>query len=149
MILSGHCVCGAVAIELTPPTDFLSFCHCETCRRSHGAAFVAWTSVPLDRFRFERGEARVRWYASSQWIRWGFCDTCGSRMLYLVEKPGHPEAPKLDRMYVAAGCLDGPLDRTAQAHVSYEERVPWYTCGDALPKYRGKGVERMDADETG
>jgi hypothetical protein len=100
--------------------------------------------VPRERFTFRSGEERVRWYRSSRWIRWGFCETCGGRLFYVADEEGHPEAPKVDRMYVTAGCLDGPLDRAVQAHVSYEERVPWYTCGDALPKYRGKVVERME-----
>ena len=69
MVVTGRCVCAAFGIELTGPRDFLSFCHGETCRRSHGATFMAWTSVPQERFRFLRGEDRVRWYASSKWLR--------------------------------------------------------------------------------
>jgi hypothetical protein len=142
--VTGRCLCGAIEIRLEPPTDFLAFCHCRSCRLSHGAPFVAWTSVPLDRFAFVKGEERVRWYRSSRTIRWGFCEECGSRMLYRADETGHPEAPKTDRVYVAAACLEGVLDREVGAHVSYEERVPWYSCADALPKYRGKGVERID-----
>ena len=142
--LHGRCQCGGVAFDLTPPTDFLSICHCGSCRRAHGAPFVAWTSVPRDRFAFRQGEEKVRWYASSEAIRWGFCETCGSRLLYRADSTGHAEAPKVDRMYVAAACLEPPLDREVQAHVSYEERVAWYTCGDPIPKYRGKGVERLE-----
>ena len=143
-LLRGRCACGAVEIELTGPIDFLAHCHCESCRRTHASAFVTWTSVPMERFAFARGEDRLTWYRSSEWIAWGFCATCGSSMLYRAEREGHPEAPKLDRMYVAVGCLLDPPDRAAQAHVSYEERVPWFTPGDALPKHRGKTDERID-----
>ncbi len=141
--LTGRCLCGAIELQMQPPTDFLGLCHCRSCRVSHGAPFVAWTSVPLERFAFLRGEERVRWYRSSPCIRWGFCDQCGSRLLYRADEAGHPESPQVDRMYVAAACLEGTLDRTVEAHVSYEERVAWYTCGDALPKYRGKGPDRL------
>ena len=37
--MTGRCLCGAVAFELTPPTDFLSICHCRSCRLSSGAPF--------------------------------------------------------------------------------------------------------------
>jgi hypothetical protein len=141
--IRGRCLCGAVAIALEPPTDFVNHCHCESCRRSHGAAFVTWTSVPLERFAFEHGEDRVRWYRSSQWIEWGFCERCGSSLLYRAVGEGHPEHPQVDRVYVTAASLDG-LDRSPTAHVSFEERVEWLAIGDELPKRRGKTGERIE-----
>ena len=142
--ITGRCLCGAVQFDLEPPTDFLSVCHCQSCRLSHGAPFVAWTSVPLERFRFRSGQGDVRWFRSSRTIRWGFCGRCGSHLLYRADEAGHPESPKVDRMYVSAGSLVGPLDREVQAHVSYEEKVPWYSPADGAPRYRGKGVEPLD-----
>ncbi len=142
--IRGQCLCGAVQVRLTPPTDFLSHCHCRSCRLSHAAAFVTWTSVPLERFAFDAGEACVKWYRSSAQIEWGFCAECGSSMLYRAIEEGHPEAPKRDRMYVAAGCLVDPIDREAQGHVSYEERVAWHAPGDGLPRFRGKGLAPLD-----
>jgi hypothetical protein len=142
--LSGTCLCGAVQILLEPPTDFLGLCHCRSCRLSHAAPVVAWTSVPLAQFRFTAGEERVRWYRSSEWIRWGFCQECGSHLLYRADAEGHPTSPALDRMYVAAACLEPPLDRELESHMSYEEKLGWFPCGDTLPKYRAKGLERLD-----
>ena len=103
---------------------------------------MTWTSVPRDRLVLE-GEPPVKWYRSSPQIEWGFCSECGSPLFYRAIGEGHHESPKLDRMYVSAGSLLDPLDRTVQAHVSFEERVGWYECEDALPRYRGKGIERM------
>lgn len=85
----------------------------------------------------------MSWYCSSTWIEWGFCRHCGSSMLYRARSEGHPEAPKVDRMYVAVGSLVDPMDRQASAHVSFEERVPWFEPTDALPKHRGKTDQRM------
>jgi len=64
--IRGRCLCGAVRFQLEPPTDFLDICHCQSCRLSHGAPFVAWTSVPLERFRFDAGEDHV-WSSSLRW----------------------------------------------------------------------------------
>lgn len=142
--LRGRCLCGEVAFEVTPPTRFVSHCHCESCRLSHGAAFVTWTSVPLERFRVVSGEALLRWYHSSAHIAWGFCSRCGSSCLYRAVSEGHHEAPNVDRMYVTAASLIDPLDREPAAHVSWEERVPWLRIRDGLPKHRGKTAEVMD-----
>jgi len=141
-VYRGRCLCGDVAVELEGPLDFVAHCHCTSCRRAHAAAFVTWTSVPLARFEL-RGE-HVRWYRSSETIEWGFCPRCGSSMLYRAVAAGHPEEPKIDRMYVAVAALVDPPDLAPAAHVSYEEHVPWFTPGDALPKHRGKTSERLD-----
>ena len=142
--IRGKCFCGAVQFELLPPTDFCAHCHCESCRLSHGSAFVSWTSVPLDHFSYTKGKENVNWYRSSECILWGFCRTCGSPMFYRAEKQGHPESPKLDRMYISAGSIIDPLDREPQVHVSYEEKLPWMKAKDGLPKHRGKTEEKME-----
>ena len=144
--LRGGCFCGAVQFVLTGPTDFCAHCHCESCRRSHAAAFVTWTGVPADHFAFSQGEDDIRWYRSSEWIEWGFCATCGSSMLYRAVRAGHPEGPRLDRMYVAVGALLDAMDREPNVHVSFEERVPWFHPHDPLRKHRGKTDERIEGD---
>lgn len=136
--IRGGCFCGAVSFTLTPPSDFCSHCHCHSCRRVSGAAFLTWTSVPEDRFALVDSDSALVWYKSSDAIRWGFCGTCGTTMLYAADRPGHPEQPGLDRMYVTVGSLSDPLDRAPACHVSFEEHVAWFESGDHLPKRRGK-----------
>lgn len=140
---TGRCLCGRVEFRIELPTDFLAHCHCESCRRSHGAVFVSWTGVPMDRYELIKGENDLKWYRSSECILWGFCRNCGSSMLYRADKEGHHEDPKLDRMYICAASLDR-LDRVPGAHVSYEERSSLLEDFSDLPRFRGKGEERMD-----
>jgi len=133
----GSCLCGAVTYVLELPTDFVAHCHCASCRAISGAAFLTWTSVPRDRLTIH-GEDTVRWYQSSDTIRWGSCAGCGSTLFYCADAEGHPEAPRTDCMYLTVGTLHDPLDRDPGAHVSFEERVPWFTPADHLPTLRGK-----------
>ena len=63
-------------------------------------------------------------------------------MLYQADKKGHPESPKLDRIYVSTGSLNN-MDRSPTVHVSYEEKVSWYAPLDHLDKYRGKGEKKL------
>ena|SRR3989338_2109637 len=140
--MCGRCLCGAVQFEVTPPTDFHAFCHCQSCRLSRGTPYVSWTSVPKNQFKLTKGKKVLTWYRSSKCILWGFCKKCGSSMLYQADKKGHPESPKLDRIYVSTGSLN-KIDRTPTTHVSYEEKVSWYAPLDHLDKYRGKGEEKI------
>ena len=100
----------------------------------------------MDRFHLDAAES-LQWHRSSAWIEWGFCGACGSSLLYRAVAEGHPEAPRLDHMYVCAAAIDGPLDRVPTAHASYEERVVWMDLHDGLPKYRGKTGAMMADDE--
>jgi hypothetical protein len=140
---AGRCLCGEVRFELVPPLEPFSHCHCQSCRLSRGTAFVTWTSVPPDRFRFTAGEAQVSWYRSSPGVRWGFCPICGSSMFYVADREGHHDAPKLNHVYVSLGSLTNAVDGRPVAHVSYEEHVGWMEGSERLPKFRGKIGERI------
>lgn len=142
--IRGQCLCGAVQFQLTPPLDALTHCHCRSCRLSRGVAFVTWTSTPPERFAFTKGEAQVAWYRSSPGVRWGSCRKCSSPMFYVADHAGHPEAPKLNHVYVSTGSLTSPIKDRPAAHVSYEEHLGWIEDADSLPKFRGKTDERLD-----
>jgi hypothetical protein len=128
--LSGRCSCGLVRIELAPPTLFASYCHCQTCRRVHGAPFVAWTAVVRDAFRVAYGRESITEYASSPGVVRAFCRRCGSPMFYKGETAS-------DRIYVPVAILD-KLDRSPDSHVSYEERAPWLSGVHRLPCFQAK-----------
>ena len=140
--LEGRCLCGAVRFRLAPPLGPMTHCHCQSCRLSHGAAFVTWTSVPLERFAFDAGEADVVWHRTSPGVRWGGCRLCASSMLYIADQP-HPDGVHVNYVYVSAGSLTSPLPAEPVAHVSYEEHVRWIENADALPRHRGKTDERI------
>lgn len=136
--MNGRCFCGGIRFRLEPPTDFASHCHCESCRRSHAAPFVTWTSVPPDRFVLESGAELVREYRSSPQVAWEFCQRCGSSLFYK-----HLETP--EKVYVAVAALDR-LDRPVEGHASYEEHAPWLDLREEVPRYVGKTDERFRAD---
>src|SRR4030095_17022782 len=55
-MLKGGCFCGWIRYE-TEATPFdETNCHCSICRRTTGAPFVAWFSVPRSQFRLVCGE---------------------------------------------------------------------------------------------
>jgi hypothetical protein len=129
--IKGSCHCKAVKFELTLPTEFCSHCHCESCRRLHGSAFVTWTSIPERQFNYLVGDQEVCVYESSPGIEWLSCRKCHS---HLFQKTTHSK----NRIYISLSCLDEKIDRKPDSHVSYEERVDWFCVNDDLPKYKEK-----------
>jgi hypothetical protein len=123
-------------MDLTPPTLFASYCHCESCRRTHAAPFVAWTAVPSEAFRLASGDDAVIEHASAPGVVRGFCKNCGTPLFYRGDA-----AP--DRVYVPVAILE-TLDRPLDSHVSYEERVDWLRGVHALPCFEGKSDRPLE-----
>lgn len=133
----GQCFCKAIQFEIQFPTEFASHCHCESCRTSHGSAFVSWGGVARKQFNYISGEDRLKRYKSSSQVNWCFCINCGTSLIY--EHEAYP-----DKIYFTLANLLGPLDRKPDSHVSFEEKVPWFHPGDDLPRYREKSDERIE-----
>ena len=79
-MLTGSCLCGRVAYEADAEIEGVIHCHCETCRKAHGAAFSSLAAVPRDRFRWIRGDAARKSFESSPGKLRHFCSECGSQI---------------------------------------------------------------------
>jgi len=45
-MLTGSCLCGAVAYEADAAVERIVHCHCQTCRKTHGTAVTDEKAVP-------------------------------------------------------------------------------------------------------
>ncbi len=126
MLLTGMCLCGAVAYELDHvPGDVADICHCGQCRRASGAASLPWVQVPPSRFRVTRGAARG-FASSAHATRW-FCGDCGTP-LYMTDDEGRSVG-------VTLGSLDEPEAVTPTVHGWVSARVGWEVLDEDLPRY--------------
>jgi hypothetical protein len=123
----GGCLCGSVRFEGRVPSLFCAHCHCQWCRRAHGAAFVTWVGFRDAAFRITKGTDLVRWYASSNESERGFCTTCGTTMFYRSKVAA-------GEIHVTLASVDGEVDRAPKAHLFWADHVSWFTVGDDLPK---------------
>src|SRR5919198_1142144 len=98
MEFSGGCVCGGTRYMLKSRPHALVDCHCIDCRRSAGAPYVTWGSVPRQDLQITKGEPRKLPYAGR--IR-GFAACCGTH-LFFEDKP---ESKTID---VTIASLDDP-----------------------------------------
>lgn len=135
--IKGQCHCKQVKFEITPPTEFCSHCHCESCRKTHGAAFVTWTSVPNKQLKITDGKGLIKKYESSPNIKWMSCGHCFSPLFQTTHT-----SP--DRTYIVVASLIDALDRDPDSHVSFEEHVSWVEIKDGLPQYNAKASEKLN-----
>ena len=122
----GGCRCGAVRYEAQGTASYLCYCHCVSCRRSAGAAFVAWATFAQQSVRITRGALAL--HRSSPGVLRGFCAACGTSLTFQKESRRH----ELD---VTLASLDEPAALAPQVHVWVEDKLPWVVIADGLPQY--------------
>jgi hypothetical protein len=128
-VTEGSCLCGAVAYEFTGTPLRMMNCHCSRCRRGRSAAHTTNLFVPLDGFRWLRGEPLVAAYKVPDAARFAvaFCTRCGGKVPRV--------APEANWAVVPAGTLDTDPGMRPQAHIFVGSKAPWFEITDDLPQY--------------
>ena len=138
---TGGCFCGAIEFKVTLPTKFCAHCHCTMCQRAHGAGFVTWFAVPVDRFELTDPEKLLTRYRSSDHGTRSFCGRCGSTLF--CESTREPE----DIDIVLAN-MHEPIDREPNCHAYFDDRASWTRANDSLTKLGGvTGLEKLEPAE--
>lgn len=123
----GRCLCGDIRFTVDLPSLWVAHCHCTMCRRQSGAAFVTWVGMDENRSRIDDPRQQLRWYTSSPGAERGFCQRCGSSLLFRSSRwPGE--------LHITLANFDAPVDRAPQAHVFWDTHVDWVQLGDGLPR---------------
>ena len=123
---TGGCLCGAVRFGASADPIRVVNCHCGTCRRFSGAAFMTFVHFPAEAFAWT-GKAPTRYRSSADAER-GFCAVCGSTL-------SMHEAILPDRVQVSLGSLDRPDLVRPDDHVWTKSQLPWLEVVDDLPRF--------------
>jgi len=97
--MKGGCHCGAIRYEMLTAPFAADFCHCRDCQRTTGAPVGAWMDFHAEQVQWLCGKPTE--YASSDFIRRGFCAECGSTLTYRSTQ--YP-----DYLTLAIASLDNP-----------------------------------------
>ncbi len=124
----GGCFCGAVRYRVDGPINSVGHCHCNSCRRSAGAAFVTWFTVERERLAWTAGVPRQ--YASSPGVTREFCAACGTELAYSNEQA----ARTID---ITIGSLDCAAGHPADRHIWTADKLEWLHLDEHLPAYEG------------
>ncbi len=121
----GQCLCGSVSWEFSGQPESSYHCHCQMCRKTHGAAYGTYYFVAEENFHWTGERNTIVDYHSSPVLTRSFCRDCGSVV---------PNADDNGRfMFVPAGSHDdGPA---ISAHIFVDSKAPWLDITDDLPKH--------------
>ena len=121
----GGCLCGAIRYKATGKPLQVAHCHCESCRRSTGAAFVTGVCFPVKAVTWT--QAKPTSYRSSEHFARLFCSHCGSSVAQHNLSTG--------TMWPLAGTLDDPESVAPESHVFTKDQILWVKLDDDLPRH--------------
>jgi hypothetical protein len=129
MELTGRCLCGGTRYVLKSRPFELGDCHCIDCRRSAGAPYVIWGSVPRQDLLITKGEPRKVAYANR--IR-SFARCCGTHLFFESTK----DSEMID---VTIASLDDPAPFAPRKAIWLEDKLPWVVIDESLPRFLKTG----------
>jgi hypothetical protein len=125
----GGCACGAVRYRLTSDPLFTHCCHCLSCQRQTGSAFVINLLIEADRVELLAGDPRPvdvpRDDGSKQRIF--RCPTCQVAVFSQYTRP--------EVRFVRGGTLDQPSSVVPDVHIFTRSKLPWITLPDSAAAF--------------
>ena len=127
--ITGACLCGTVKYEIHAESVGAGNCHCRTCQRAAGAAYMPAFFVPYDSLKIT---GKYKEYASisesGNTIHRGFCPNCGTTLF------GRNSVTKEFRP-VNAATLDDPSIYHPNMDFWVSDAQPWDTMNPDLTKF--------------
>ena len=126
-VREGGCLCGAIRYECARPI-MMFLCHCRTCQRASGSAYVPVVLVPAKGFKITKGEPT---YFLSESLKGGhnkrgFCGTCGARLF---------GAGNERIQGITAASFDDPGFFQAECHIFVSHAQAWDAMDGLLPMH--------------
>jgi hypothetical protein len=146
--IEGGCGCGIVRFRLTYDPLFIH-CHCLSCQRQTGSAFVINLLIEEDRIELLAGELHPVDVPRDDGSRQRIfrCPTCQVAVYSLYSRRGVG--------FVRGGTLDDPSGVTPDVHIYTRSKLPWVSLPDSVPTFEAYyepkalwpagSLERLDA----
>jgi hypothetical protein len=114
---TGGCQCGRIRFRVEGELGQASICHCRMCQKAFGAFFAPLVSIRGAKLEWTKDQPQR--FASSNFVKRGFCSSCGTPLSY--------EAP--DGTALAIGAFDKPqaivpsLQYGAEARLKFMDHI--------------------------
>ncbi|MEX0312523.1 MAG: GFA family protein [Tateyamaria sp.] len=120
-MLTGSCNCAAVTFNVAK-TLRTSACHCGQCRKQSGHHWASGLADDAD----VTVSGDVRWFASSDFAKRGFCPVCGSFLFWKMIGE--------DKISFSLGVIDGSTGLALDRHIFTASKGDYYDIADGVPQ---------------
>ncbi|MEJ2137149.1 MAG: GFA family protein [Desulfofustis sp.] len=115
---SGSCLCKSIQYTIESDVVTTANCHCNTCKKSTGAAFQTVTVAQKESFKIKSGAESIQTFAISDNAVKHFCGVCGTPIYNT-----HQGFPGFNMVFV--GSLDEPCQLPPTTNFFCERMLPW------------------------
>jgi hypothetical protein len=139
---AGHCLCGAVRVEVDGAPVRMAQCHCKDCRRSSGTGHVSNAIFNATDVKIS-GETKAYTVTADSGNAYTrhFCPVCGGRAF--ATHTGRP-----GMIIVPVGLLDDSSWFLPQAVLYTRSRPVWDITTDAVPNFEAMAPASGVADKA-
>jgi len=117
----GKCNCGKVTFEVAELRQEITVCHCSQCRVSSGHQWAATRAGRFADLKFTSDNG-LKWYASSDFAKRGFCKFCGSSLFYRMNEE--------EGVGIAIGCITPNDAFHVSKHIFVGSKAGYYDICD-------------------
>ena len=128
--MTGRCLCGAVAYEVSGEPEAAFYCHCGRCRRWTGSIVAALMVIQNDQLTVIKGRDHIQTYREEGHVNRSFCKTCGSS-LFGFQWPDGPGT------VIPMGTIEGDSVVRPTMHINVTFKAPWHEISDELQQIAG------------
>lgn len=126
-MIQGSCLCNRVQYQVINIGDIVH-CHCQTCRKAHGAAFSSVAAVADNDFTIISGITALNAFESSPGKKRFFCSHCGSQ---IYAKRAHTQ-----HIILRLGTLDTDITYIEKSHIWLSQKASWYDLHSELKEFQ-------------
>lgn len=127
-MIEGSCLCGAIRykVELTPGKVFN--CHCQFCRKAHGADYVTLALAKASTLTISDDHRYLKEHLNNIGGYRAFCGSCGTRLMNYAPN-------KNIYLSVTLSTIDTPISLKPVAHINTESKADWCEPYSQIPCY--------------
>ncbi|WNO09932.1 GFA family protein [Teredinibacter sp. KSP-S5-2] len=127
-MIEGSCLCGAIKyqVELIPGKIFN--CHCQFCRKAHGADYVTVALAKAKTLVISDDNNYLKEHLNNIGGYRAFCGNCGTRLMNYAPN-------KSIYLSVTLSTIDTPINLKPVAHVNTESKACWNEPYEGIPSF--------------
>ncbi|WP_105902434.1 GFA family protein [Vibrio gangliei] len=129
-MIKGSCLCGAIHYDVELVEGKVFNCHCQYCRKAHGADYVTVALADASTLTIKDEQHQLKEHQTGTGGFRAFCSTCGTRLFnYAPDKSLY--------FSVTLSTVDTPVNAKPVANFHIDSKASWCELNPNIPSYEG------------
>lgn len=125
---TGSCLCEAIKYTVDDELQTIVNCHCQFCRKAHGAEFVPVAMISDDKLEVVQGQELLSKFAVANGAAFRcFCSACGTRLFN--------HSPAVNFISLITATITSSADLVPLANVNMESSNKNFQQNNGLPNF--------------